>query len=53
MNIKEYQLQFQKRVFRIIEKNYRGKEKQKILLIIPLICKVFKKILEDIEIKQE
>jgi len=52
MNIKEYQLQFQKKVFRIVEKNYKGKEKQKILLIIPLICKVFKVILEDIKIKK-
>ena len=51
IDIKEYQLQFQKKVFRIVEKNYKGKEKQKVLLIIPLICKVFKNILEDIKIK--
>ena len=48
MDKKEYQLQFQKKVFRIVEKNYRGKEKQKALLIIALICKVFKKILEEV-----
>ena len=51
MDIKKYQLEFQKKVFRFVIKNFKGKERQKALLIIPLICRVFKKILENIEIE--
>ena len=52
MNIKEYQKEFQREMFSIVNKTFTRKdEKRKALLIIPLIAKKFKEILEKIILK--